>query len=253
MLLYRNGILLLSLICDVTTLYTKRKSISLYIILYIVLACRSLVYTCRMRIASLTPGATELLFALGCGHEVIFRDADSDAPEEAQGIPIVVERDITADDVDLAFTDDAALASRLRVVKIDCIHFDPQTLEELYLSIRSFGTILNCDAQAQALSFNMRQGMNDVQKRARLLPRQPSIHLAFGKHPQMVPPFTAEIVRMSGGKLVEDAASADMIVHCTDGIASAKNTIQNPLLLRPGPRLVEGAQRLYGWIFQALH
>jgi iron complex transport system substrate-binding protein len=29
--------------------------------------------------------------------------------------------------------------------------------------------------------------------------------------------------------------------------------IDDSLLNRPGPRLVEGAQRLYGWMFEVLH
>lgn len=253
-----------------------------------------------MRIASLSPAATEILFALGKGHSVVCRDQFSDYPEGAQGIPLVKGhqkmdvQEILSYKPDLVFTStivQAKLAEELRRAELQVIHQDPRTLSEVEHSFLELGVLLGCEERARELALQFRQGMNEVKKRARALPRHPNVYIEEWHHPPMVSGnWVPEVVKIAGGEsfplpprspsrevTLEEIQSfhPDLIVLsiCGAGSLAKKELlterpgwadlravqegrmriIDDSLLNRPGPRLVEGAQRLYAWIFEALH
>jgi len=258
-----------------------------------------------MRIASLSPAATEILFALGVGKQIVCTDQFSNFPEEAKAIPHVRDmvkidpediRPFAPDVVFLGTSIQTKLAETLRAADFSVVHDDPRSLADIYAWMMSIGAIVDREAQAKALVLAMQKGFREVEKKARAMYAGRGVPLAHLYIEEWhAPPFASgnwvpEIARIAGGEQFPIASGAlspevtldqvtewnpDLLVisWCGAGALASKElllhrpgwdrlravqqgnvkVIDDSLLNRPGPRLVEGSQRLYGWIFEMLH
>ncbi len=270
-----------------------------------------------MRIASLSPAVTEILFAIGAGNSVVCVDQFSDEPDAAKSVPHLkdhqkIDLDALAEHKpEIVFTSTVVqqrLAEELRSAgKWAVIHQDPRSIGDVYESIRAVGVIAGKEREAHALVTMMVKGFSDVRKKAALLPKKVKVYVEEWHHPPMVSGnWVPEVVRESGGvpfdigSITEEvgtrkyegrdgrnplsrevslaeiqAFDPDMIVLsiCGAGKFADKDllmkrdgwsqlravaegrlfVIDDSLLNRPGPRLVMGAQRIYGWLFQGMH
>lgn len=275
-----------------------------------------------MRIASLSPAVTEILFALEQHKKIVCTDQFSDFPEAAKEIPhmrgmVRVDpeelRKYEPEIVMLGTSIQTKLADQLRSMDFSVLHEDPRSLADIYAWIRQIGILLSSEPRAEALVQTMQQGFNETKRRAGLLQRKPRVYVEEWHHPPMASGnWVPEVVRIAGGvpvaiegrggeelgskneklgtmqrdehrnplsrevSLAEiQAFDPDMIVLsiCGAGAAASKDlltkragwselravrenhlfVIDDSLLNRPGPRLVEGARRLFGWMFQVLH
>ncbi len=262
-----------------------------------------------MRIASLSPAATEILFALGMGKDIVCTDQFSNFPDDAKAIAHLRDhqkvdpaslREFAPDIVFTGTVIQQKLAEQLRGAGFSVIFQDPRTIHDIYESIRQIGTIVSAEPQAEALVLSMQQGFNAVKKKATLLPSHPKVYVEewpalagqSGRHqsPMASGNWVPETVRLAGGipfpippgqlsreVTLQEVAAFDpdlaVISWCGAGALADKNiflerkgwenlrvirenrvrVIDDSLLNRPGPRLVEGAQRLYGWVFEMLH
>ena len=258
-----------------------------------------------LRIASLSPAVTEILFALGVGKQIVCTDQFSNFPEEAKAIPHV--RDMVKIDpedirvfqpeaVFLGTSIQTKLAEVLRAENFSVIHDDPRSVDDIYAWIRSIGTIVDRGKEAEALVLRMQKGFQEVKKKAKMMHAGRDVRFArLYIEEWHYPPFASgnwvpEIARIAGGEQFPVAPGAlspevtleqvaqwnpDLIVisWCGAGSLAPKELLLNrpgwdqltaiqkghvrviddSLLNRPGPRLVEGAQRLYGWMFELLH
>ncbi len=254
-----------------------------------------------MRIASLSPATTEILFAIGAGELVVCTDWFSDEPEAVRALPHLKDHQridpeaLRAHKPEIVFTSTLVqrkLAEELRKAEQwAVIHQDPRSINEVCESIRQIGQIVEREREARALIERMQSGFVQVKKKAGLLPRKPRIYVEEWHHPPMVSGnWVPEVVHIAGGKAfpipspepsrevaLEEIQrfDPDMIVLsiCGAGKLAEKSlltsrpgwdclravserclfVIDDSLLNRPGPRLVEGAQRLYGWMFELMH
>ncbi|HLD07754.1 MAG TPA: cobalamin-binding protein [Candidatus Peribacterales bacterium] len=253
-----------------------------------------------MRIVSLSPAVTEILFALKKENLLVARDQFSNFPEEVRTIPKISGHQKVDIDVlkvyqpDLVFTStiiQKKLAEKIRAADMQCIHQDPRTLHEIYQSILEIGTLLDCEADARALTEKMRHGMNEVKKRAQKLPHRPRLYIEEWHDPPYASGnWVPEVARIAGGEQFPIPSGSlspevsleqiqkwnpELIILSICGAGSLVETslitkrsgwdsltaiqegkvkvIDDSLLNRPGPRLVEGAQKLYAWIFEMLH
>lgn len=260
-----------------------------------------------MRIASLSPAATEILFAFGLGKDIVCTDQFSNFPDEAKAIPHLKDHQKINEDALREFQPEIVLtgtviqeklAEILRAEGFGVVHQDPRMLGQIYESIRQLGTIFSVERAAEALILQMQQGLNAVKKKAALLPRRLKVYVEEWHLPPMASGnWVPEIVRMAGGEpfppstrlrrthegylswevTLEEVKkfNPDLMVisWCGAGALADKNivlqrpdwqelsfvqkkqvrVIDDSLLNRPGPRVVEGAQRLYGWMFELLH
>lgn len=113
-----------------------------------------------MRLASLAPSATEIVFALGCGRQLVARTAFCDYPEEARTIPPVggwttanVDA-VVALQPDLVLTStflQARIAEALRANGIAVCHTDPRTLPDVLDSFDSVAAALGVPERGRAL------------------------------------------------------------------------------------------------------
>jgi iron complex transport system substrate-binding protein len=252
-----------------------------------------------MRVASLSPAATEILFRLGKGNAIVCRDQYSDFPEGTAAIPkIKGHQKMSVDDV-IGFMPDVILtgtvvqeklAAELKQRGLAVIHQDPRTIPAIYKSIRDLGALFSADAEAENLVLSMQQGFNAVEKKARLLGKRPKVYVEEWHNPPMASGnWVPDVVRAAGGEpfpipkgelsrevTLEEIRrfDPDLIVLsiCGAGSMADKSLLTNrpgwndlraaqgnrlrviddSLLNRPGPRLVEGANHLYGWLFELL-
>ncbi len=285
-----------------------------------------------MRIASLSPATTEILFALEQQKNIVCTDQFSDFPDSAQAIPHLKDHQKVDTEAlrqfqpEVVFTSTLVqerLASELRSLKFGIIHQDPRSIPEIYESIRQIGIILGCEPRAHALIETMQQGFNDTKRKSGLFFRKPRVYIEEWHHPPMVSGnWVPEVVKIAGGipfgvesgkwKVESNTAKTDraparpvggsppsgeaimrnppsrevslteiqqfdpdLIVLSICGAGQMANkelltgragwsdlravkenhlfVIDDSLLNRPGPRLVEGARRIFSWAFQALH
>lgn len=253
-----------------------------------------------MRVASLSPAVTEILFGLEQQKKIVCTDKFSDWPEAARALPHLPEHQkidvaaLSAFDPLMVFTQTLVqekLAAKLKDEGFAVIHQDPRSIADIYESIRQFGMLLDCSARAEALIATMQQGFNDTKRKAGLFARRPKVYVEEWHHPPMASGnWVPEVVKLAGGtpfplepgapsrevSLAEIAAfDPDLIVLsiCGAGSVASKElltsragwsdlravrenhvfVIDDSLLNRPGPRLTEGAKRIFGWCFQVMH
>lgn len=264
-----------------------------------------------MRIASLSPAMTEILFALEQQKKIVCTDQFSDFPDAVRDIPHLKDHQNIDGDALRGFTPDVVftatlvqekLAESLKSQDLAVVHHDPRSLADIYDCIRQTGILLDCSARAEALIATMQQGFNDTKRKAGMFSRRPRVYVEEWHNPPMVAGnWVPELVTLAGGipftsaglpTRIDDASmrnppsstvtldeirtfDPDIIVLsiCGAGSTASKElltqrdgwsalravrenhlfVIDNNLLNRPGPRLTEGAKRIFGWCFQALH
>lgn len=263
-----------------------------------------------MRIASLSPAMTEILFALEQQKKIVCTDQFSDYPDAVRDIPHLKDhqdidpaalRDYAPDVVFTATLVQAKLAESLKSQDFAVVHHDPRSIADIYDCIRQTGILLDCSARAEALVATMQQGFNDTKRKAGMFSRRPRVYVEEWHNPPLVSGnWVPEVVKLAGGiplevkreefKMKNDGRNLpscevsldeirtfdpDIIVLsiCGAGSAASKElltqragwselravrenhlfVIDDSLLNRPGPRLTEGAKRIFGWCFQALH
>ncbi len=264
-----------------------------------------------MRIASLSPAVTEILFAIGAGERIVCTDQFSDEPDDAKKLPHLSDHQKIDIDALASYTPEIIFTSTLVQTRLAeelkkhqkwaVIHQDPRSLGDIYSDIRAIGIVVGREKEANALVTAMQNGFSAVHKKAKLLPRKPKVYIEEWHNPPMVSGnWVPEIISVAGGIPLQAQSAKriagsdgrnppsravtleevqkfdpDLIVLsiCGAGKFSDKKllttracwselravrehhvfVIDDSLLNRPGPRLVMGCQRLYGWMFEVLH
>lgn len=135
------------------------------------------------RIVSLSPTATETLFAIGAGRQVIAVDDQSDYPKSApkttlSGFTPNVEAiaSYRPDLVVIAY-DPKGLAAALRRLKITVVHHDGvKTLKGAYTQIRQLGLVTGNAASATTLVKTMRTRIDGIVERSKSRARGLSVY-----------------------------------------------------------------------------
>lgn len=236
-----------------------------------------------MRVVSLSPSITELLFALGLDDDIVGVTKFCDYPLTATTKPKMggwVDVDLVkvrAAKPDVIFTSTIVqekLASELQAISMNVLHTDPRTLQSVFDSFVAVGRCVNKASEADSLV----AGMNDVLKS---LKRSPSVKVYVEEWPMTVScNWVPDIIKLVGGISLgksgivshlittEDVKKfdPDIIVISWCGVSTrvskekiteregwkdlkaVKNNkvfvIDDSLLNRPGPRLIEGAKLL---------
>ena len=257
-------------------------------------------YSARMRIASLSPAATEILYELGLQDQIVCTDQFSNFPESVQDVPHVKDmtkvhpddlKPFEPDIVVLGTSIQQKLSEELQKYGYSVLFEDPRTVNDIYKWIRSIGTVFDRERESEDLIVSMQQGFNDVKKKGGLLPTKLKLYIEEWHNPPYASGnWVPEVVQVAGGQqfpvvpgeLSPEVAleqvqdyNPDLIILSLCGAGSSVETsllteregwdalravqegnvkvIDDSLLNRPGPRLVEGAQRLYSWMFEMLH
>ncbi|MDE2485746.1 MAG: ABC transporter substrate-binding protein [candidate division NC10 bacterium] len=246
------------------------------------------------RIMALTPGNTEILFALGAEDRIVAVDQWSDYPPAVKAKSRIAPFNPNLEQV-VRFNPDLILSTHggaepllpLERHGIRVMVFAPRTLDELYRNILLIGRIVDAEARADGVVRAMRQRVAAVVAKVQDAPR-PTLFIELdGSDPGR--PFTAGpgsfidvLVQLAGGANVaarsrtawpqfslEELIRADPdLIILADTLAplnpqtpelaarrpgwsglravrlGAVATIDSNLISRPGPRVVEGLERL---------
>jgi iron complex transport system substrate-binding protein len=130
-----------------------------------------------VRIVSLAPNITEILYDLGLGDRIVAVTDYCDYPPAVKAKPRVggftnpsLEAVVGAKPDLVILTDDGnprVIYTRLRDLGIPCYVFKPRRLEELPGGIRDLGTVLGVEKDASALAGRIERDIAALEKKAR--------------------------------------------------------------------------------------
>ena len=256
-----------------------------------------------MRIVSLAPSNTEILYALGCADMVVACTRYCDFPPEAKSKPKVGGWLDINDQLVEQYKPDVVMTStfvqdkiveRFKKKGISLFHTDPKTLEQVYGSILSIGKLVEKANKAQNVVDSMKKDFNALKNSITIRQNntinnkdRPAPHNKtrayceeWHKPPTVSGNWVPKIIEIAGGislcpqgrvsypvSLEEVSAfDPDCVILSICGMGSKATpdfvskregwgnlravkenkifAIDDSLLNRPGPRLVEGARQL---------
>ncbi len=165
-----------------------------------------------MRIVSLCPSNTEIVWALGAAHQLVGLDRSSDFPAEVVSLPRVgpdIEIDVEAVArlrPDLVLSSLSVPGMERNVAALDAagiphVVIDTQSLDGVFANVMLVGRLLGLGGQAAAVVAGMQARLEAV--RADVLPSRPSVFLEWWPRPVIVPGarcWTTEMIHIAGGR-----------------------------------------------------
>ncbi|MBW1864379.1 MAG: cobalamin-binding protein [Deltaproteobacteria bacterium] len=146
-----------------------------------------------VRVVSLAPNITEIVYALGQSHRLVGATTYSDYPAEADMLPKVgsyvhldLERIVfLAPDLCLAIKDGNPIAaiSRLESIGIPVYAVDPRDLESVMDTLSRIGRLLQADKQAKQLVQGMRRRIQAVESLVAKTDHRPGLFFQIGISP----------------------------------------------------------------------
>lgn len=236
-----------------------------------------------MRIVSLSPSITELLFALGFDEEIVGVTKYCDFPEKAKSKPQMggwSDSDLVkvrAANPDIVFTSTVVQQSvydNAKLLGLNIVHVDPRTLKQVLESFITIGSLVGRGKEAEDLVAHLNtefEKLRNVPSARIYVEEWPSTvscnwvpdvveiagGISLGRSGMLSHPITIEdikrfdpdiiviswcgvSIRVPKEKIIERPGWKDLRAVKNDKIF----IIDDSLLNRPGPRLLDGAQLL---------
>lgn len=166
-----------------------------------------------MRIISLSPSTTEILFAIGAGKMIVANTYFCDYPESAKNIPKVGSFSNVDDERIADFKPDLMITStfvqnqsRIKYLKSSFkhLHLDPRSLNDIYENILTVGAAVSKVSNAKKLVAKMKKKEKILRKALRLrsgLPHRSRIYVEEWFEPPMGSGnWVPDIVSIAGGR-----------------------------------------------------
>lgn len=236
------------------------------------------------RIVSLAPSITEMLFAMKAGDRVVGVTSYCDYPSEARKKTVVgdtlkpsIER-IVGLDADLVIISTAsqveASFQKLEELGIPVYVTNPRSIDGVLASIDKLGELVDAADTAHQLSDGLQRRVTAVENRVANASR-PSVLVILGTEPLITAgagSFISDLINRAGARSISAEEGADYPQYSLETViarqpeiillqaggndltpqlrqtpASRSNRvyhIDDDLLLRPGPRIVDGLEQL---------
>ena len=236
------------------------------------------------RIISLAPSVTETLFALGLGDRIVGVTSYCDYPPEAAQKETVGDTLRPNLEKIVALKPDLVIAStssqleqfvrRLDELGIPIYVSNPRGIEDVLASIERIGEVTGARERAIELARSLRARIDATERRASTL-EKPKVLFILGTEPLITAgttSFVTDLIRRAGGMSISEDAPGDYPQYSLEtAIAKQPEVIflqagesalpsrlkQTPaavsgriyhlnddLLLRPGPRVVDGLEQM---------
>ena len=165
-----------------------------------------------VRVVSLAPSVTEVVFALGQGHRLKGVTQFSNYPPEALSLPKVgsyvhldVERIVSLrPDLCLGIKDGNPIEAirRLESLKVPVYAVDPRNLGAVMEMVRDIGNLLNAEEQAEMIAKNMQERIERIKTEVSKVQERPRVFFQIGVAPIVsvgTDTFLHELITLSGG------------------------------------------------------
>jgi len=168
-----------------------------------------------VRIVSLFPSWTEVLFALGVGDRVVGRSRHCDHPPEVRGLPAVGDgfslnlEALLSLKPDLVLLYDRALCSRIQRLGIQALSVQGETLEEIYAAYETIAEAVGVSGKGRVLSARVRREIEEQGQRFAGAVRKRVLWCVDGRSGHVVGSgnFVHELLLVVGGvNVASDAA-----------------------------------------------
>lgn len=192
------------------------------------------------RIISMVPGHSETLCAVGACGKLVGVDRYSDYPQQVARLPKV--GDLFAPDVEamVALRPDLVFVSRysklegpLTQAGIPVFALDMEKYDEVFSKTLTLGRVVNREAQARALTLNMRREIAKVEILTKNAVRKPTTYLEIDPTPYSVGPnsFMGVLLGKAGARNIIPAALGDF------------PKVDPELIVKANPQLMLGLDR----------
>ena len=246
----------------------------------------------EIRVVSLSPNYTEIVYRLGAENLLVGRSDACNYPPESQSVPIAGqyaspnwEKLYTLRPTVVLSADfiDDRIHKTLLSKGIDVYRNDPKTFDDLYEAIRQTGKRVKKEDEADELIQNIQTELADIQDSVAKNTHKPRVLVVVWHNPMCIVggnTFVAQAVRLAGGVNLSDdltkqyvnvsperiveyspdiilfpqmeaGVTADALLNYPglESVPAIKNKriiteIPGDIILRPGPRLVEGVRML---------
>lgn len=181
----------------------------------------------ELTIVSTAPSATEILFALGCGDNIVGIDVSSTYPEETANIEVVgdfngfdVEKVISLNPTvvfagnglqheEIAALEDAGL----NVVAVEATYYD-----DIAKSITMIGSVVSKEDEAAALNAQIAEAEAAVKEKAATLTEKPSVYYVmgigeYGNWTSGEGSFINSVIEMAGGVPITAGTDAEWLEY----------------------------------------
>lgn len=268
--------------------------------LIIFLRASSLAAERTLRIVSLAPATTEILFALGLDEQIVGVTTFCNYPEgvsskqkvgtfSAPNLEVILS--LKPDLIFCTALEQSPIAEKLRQLGLDTYISDPSNMNELFQSIREIGSLTHREKDADVLIARMDSIVKQIEEKLKktTLKSRPRVLIEIYNAPLMVAgkgSFVDDLIRLAGGINIafdtkrgysnfspeqvirrnpEHIFLAYMLQSGQSGLVKDRlgwsniravknrqvhNDIEPDLLLRPGPRCVEGLIKIFEKLYQ---
>ena len=240
-----------------------------------------------VRIVSLAPSNTEILFALGLGDKVVGVTSACDYPEAVKKVDKIGDYNINIEavvakrpDLVVAVADlQMPVIQKLRELKLRVVAVNPRTLDEVFHAIQVIGDVAGAGDAARRTADGLRARVAAVESKAAAIPAdsRPRVFVEIWNDPLMTAgagTFVDDLVRRAGGRnsvghiegwpqispeTVISGSTDVVILTCFNRsevmarhewrkvpavVSGRVFEIHPDLMVRPGPRLVDGLEAL---------
>lgn len=172
------------------------------------------------RIVSLSPGFTEILFALGCDTKMVARDIWSDYPQDALKLPATDSVNPSVDaiagydpDLVLLYFNSGRLVNAFSKIGIDVAVFNPGSYDEVANTVIKIGTLCGSLPKAKEIAKTMKQKRDAVWQKAKQHQMKKRVYVEIDGTDPMRPwtvgtgSFIDELLTFSGAQNVFDGLS----------------------------------------------
>jgi iron complex transport system substrate-binding protein len=165
-----------------------------------------------MRLLSLHPTTTELLFSFGAGNWVAGRTDACNYPESAKRIPSIGKPQEIAQEPIAIFDPEMILLSynqeHLKGISAKpMIYYTPKTIKEMLEMMEQLGVKLGKELEANAIIHDLQSNFERTQQRTERFFKVK----VFCPEPSIPAPFLAELVSLAGGELYMGDGSLESV------------------------------------------
>ncbi len=251
-----------------------------FLLSFLILGCRNPATSPDLKIVSLSPAMTEIIFSLGAEKNLVGVTTYCDYPEAAKDIYKIgdfsnpsLERilDLRPDLVIVNLPEQNRIKEHLKKFSVKTFDASPKTIDDLYTEIIALGRILKKDKKADSLVSYMRMNIRSHYRTRK------RIYIELSPRPLITvgaDSYLNELIEMAGGKNIFSDLKKDypvvnqeqviirdpeiiIVLHPEpmmerlgwQNITAIKNKkvyadLNQDWLMRPGPRLVLGFKEL---------